>query len=268
MQQSYKDYKVIVVDHGSTDGTSEYITKKFPDVIVLKGDESMWWTAATNLGVKYAIQKGKKEDWILTLNNDLVVGEKYLETLVYEYHLNKPCLVGSICIDFDDKNRVEDVGCKWNRFNAKHVKLTKIYDTNYANLLNKHDSIDTDVLSGRGVLIPFGVFNEIGLYDEKKLPHYGADNDFSIRAKNAGYKLIISVKSSVYAHLKETGVDFNRKISYKVFIKSLFSINSSTNLKTRYYFAMKHSPIKGLYFIIDVIRVILSFHISLIKTIK
>lgn len=266
--QSYPFYKVIIVDDGSTDGTKEMIVDEFPEVIRLAGDGNLWWTGATNMGIKYVFEFENVQDegFILTLNNDLEVEPNYIENLLNVYKQNKPCLVGSICIDFENRNRIEDLGCKWNRFTAKLMNNVKEYGDNYETLM-KHNVnfVESDMLSGRGVLIPMKIFDENGYFDEKTFPQYAADNDFSLRAKNIGYKLLISVYSPVYAHLKETGDDFKRKIQYNVFLKSLFSIKSSTNIKTRYYFAIKHSPIKIIFFFIDMARVIVSFHILFIK---
>jgi GT2 family glycosyltransferase len=51
-KQTYKNFKVIIVDDGSMDGTGDMIEKDFPEVIPLKGDGELWWTGATNMGVE------------------------------------------------------------------------------------------------------------------------------------------------------------------------------------------------------------------------
>ena len=47
-------YYVIVIDDGSTDGTSEAIQSLYPDVIILTGDGNLWWTGAIKKGMEYA----------------------------------------------------------------------------------------------------------------------------------------------------------------------------------------------------------------------
>jgi GT2 family glycosyltransferase len=81
--QAYRDYLIIVVNDGSADGAAKKIADKYPGVKVLEGDGQLWWSASTNLGVEYALSlSGSQKDFILTLNNDLVVRENYLADLI------------------------------------------------------------------------------------------------------------------------------------------------------------------------------------------
>jgi hypothetical protein len=102
-------------------------------------------------------------------------------------------------------------------------------------ILNTDFDLDVDVLPGRGTLVPVSVFQQIGNFNVKMLPHYGADYEFSVRAKRAGYRLVVSHKAKVYAMLHITGIEASDKkiISLKECATLLFSHKSKTNL--RYY---------------------------------
>ena len=63
--------KVLLVDNGSTDGTSEAVRKKFPWVTVLETGENLGFTGGNNVGIRYALENGA--DYVLLLNNDTIV---------------------------------------------------------------------------------------------------------------------------------------------------------------------------------------------------
>ncbi len=77
--QTFKDFKVIIVDDGSSDGTSKMITEQFPDIILLKKEGDLWWSESTNIGVKHAI--GLDATRILTMNDDTLLEPNLIEKL-------------------------------------------------------------------------------------------------------------------------------------------------------------------------------------------
>jgi hypothetical protein len=92
-----------------------------------------------------------------------------------------------------------------------------------------------DVLPGRGTLVPLEVFRRIGTFNRRRLPHYGADYEFSIRARRAGFKLAVSHRATVYAKLRITGLypPDRSRISLTECARLLCSRKSTANL--RYY---------------------------------
>ncbi len=247
LKQNFHKYKIVVVDHGSTDGTSEKIATQFPLVIVITGDESMWWAAATNLGVQYAISNNA--DFVLTLNNDLEVNSDYLNSLLKIYYENKPCLVGSLTVDIKNQDKILFIGGTWNKYLAKYKAHNNIYKS-VKNLDTNFEKIESDMLPGRGVLIPIEALQKVGLFDEVNFPHYCADDDFSVRCKYEGFKLIVSIKSIVKSYTDDTNSLFK--------FTNFTSIRSPLNFSTRYKWARKHTPMPILYFIIDIARIITS----------
>lgn len=256
LTQHYKHYTIIVVNDGSTDNTADYIRSKYKDVILLQGSGNLWWTGATNMGVEKALELSTAAgDFILTLNNDLEVNEHYLESLVAAAQKNQPALIGSVSVDINKIEKVHFAGTLWSATTAKYRPAVS-KKLSYSELLKMGETIHTDLLPGRGVLIPINVFREIGLYDFASFPHYMADEDFAVRAKKPGYKLLVATKAVVYNHVNETGLKKQAK-NFKFFKDVFTSIKSPVNFSNRWRWAKKHAAIFApAYFLFDMTRIV------------
>lgn len=234
--QTYRDFKVIVLDDGSIDNTSEAIMVKFPDVILLNGDGNLWWAGAMNKCFEYVNKKAEDTDFVLMLNNDLILKEDYLQNVVDSIKPNE--IIGSVAFDISNEENVVYAGEFLGRFSANsymiHKKIKK-----YAKL----NEWKTDLLTGRGTIFPKSLINKIGFMHNQSMPQYGADVEFSVRAKKAGFKLKIYKKIKVYSYVNNTGKgSIYKKSNLKDFISSFFTLRSPNYYKSRFYFAKTYTP--------------------------
>ncbi|RCR70856.1 glycosyltransferase family 2 protein [Larkinella punicea] len=261
-RQTVAEITIVVVDDGSTDGTDEMIRTEFPGVVVLPGDGTLWWTEGTNVGVRYALQNrvAGEENFVLTINDDTEVRPDYVASLLATYAQHKPCLAGSVSVDIAKPDSLQYAGMKLNLYSANETYLANSrFQNSYSRLKEITDAIDSDSLPGRGVLIPFGVFEKVGLYDTEHYVHYMADIEFTVRAKRAGYRLVISPSSIVYEHVEATGLQINHQLPIRKFWKGLWGRYSPINIPMRYHFAMRHTHTKHLYLVLEVGRIVTGY---------
>jgi len=255
--QTNKNFETVIIDDGSTDGTSLMIQNSFPSVKVINGDGNLWWTGAINLGVKYAIQNGA--NYILCLNNDLICPNDYIQNILSNIQKYPDSIIGSLVVSHLDEDTIIDGGSCINKYTAKNRSL---YNGKKLSKIKFDDEVaKVNILSGRGVVIPAPVFPKIGLFN-KKLPQYGADYEFSIRAFSCGINLMLAYNAKVYSFEKTHNIKKRyNELGIMQFTKSLFSKKSSNCILYRYRFStLSFGKILGIWFFtLDVIRINLSY---------
>ena len=76
-EQSYKNFEIVVVDNGSSDGTVEALRQLYSPVVIVELDRNVGVTAGRNAGIVVA-----KGDIILCLDSDASPGRDSLTNLV------------------------------------------------------------------------------------------------------------------------------------------------------------------------------------------
>ena len=91
---TYPNYEVILVDNGSKGNEADILEKKYKDYIkLIRNKENLGFAEGNNVAIREVIKEGKS-DYILLLNNDIIVEPDFLDELV-KYAKRHP-EVGSI----------------------------------------------------------------------------------------------------------------------------------------------------------------------------
>lgn len=238
-RQTVSGFHIVVVDDGSTDGTSDAVAKAYPEATVIRGDGNLWWSGAMNAGVKHALKIGS--DYIISLNNDLEVAENYIEKMIYWACRKPEALFGSYSFDIETRKPVFG-GCRIVWETGKVISLVKTLPSEQRNGLH-----EVTHFSGRGLWIPAQVFRRIGFFDDKHLPLYAADDDFTLRARKKGYEVYCNFDARLYSHI-EAAANFENRKSYslKGCFNHLFGIKGAGNVKNATIIAFRHCPKKYL----------------------
>ena len=241
-QQTVRGFTVVVVDDGSSDGTGDALRREFPSVKILRGDGSLWWTGAMNLGVAWALEEAGPDDLILTLNNDTIPPRGYIEGLVRAHEAVPDALIGSLLVRADDGQTIIDGGVHVTWTTAKYWTASRGAALRFRDG-SKPQLKPVDVLSGCGTLVPVRAFRRAGPYDQARLKHYAADYEFSRRALRAGFALFVDWACPLYVHEHETGIHASVGASgVHGLLRSFWNIRSANDFRTRFRFAVSACP--------------------------
>ena len=259
-KQTVKDFKVIIVDDGSTDGTYEMIEKEFPEVILLKEKGDLWWAEATNIGIRRGIGQGA--DYIMTLNDDTLPEPDYIYMMIKWLKEKPKALLGALAIDIKSLKPIFG----GEILNWKSCKYESLLDK--IPIMEQKGLHKVNVFPGRGLLIPVEVFQDIGFFDSKNFPQTVADLDFTIRATNAGYSIFCNYDAKIKIYPEESGgVKLVKNRSWKSYYEHLFGMRGAANIKWFTKFTFKNAPKEYLikFLVVGLLKRIVSYPIRWIK---
>jgi len=75
--QKFRDFEIIVVDNGSSDGSAEYIRREYPAIILVETGKNLGFAGGTNAGIRAA-----RGEFIFTLNNDTIADPNMLGEII------------------------------------------------------------------------------------------------------------------------------------------------------------------------------------------
>ena len=110
--QSYKNFDILIVDNGSSDGSSEYIYKlsnELSNYHYIFLSDNMGFAYAVNRGFEFAINNNY--DYSILLNNDAYVEDDFVKELVHSISEdNNTFAVSSMMINYHDKELIDSFG--------------------------------------------------------------------------------------------------------------------------------------------------------------
>jgi hypothetical protein len=229
------EFKVIIIDDHSTDGTSSWLEANHPGIIVLNGSGSLWWSGCLNMGIRYVLNQ-QDFKYVLLWNHDTLCENNYFDKLTECLHkYDSTTIIASKIYFLDKPDIIFNMGAFFNSNSGKSAQNG--YGMTDSEEFAK--PVYVDWAGGMGTLIPIGIFHKIGLFDEKNFPQYYGDCDFCLRAKDNGFKLVVLPELKIWNDKSSSGMEHNGQ--WKFFLLSLFSIKSNHNIIVRFKFVKRHS---------------------------
>lgn len=199
--QRHRNFRIIVVDNGSTDDSVEFVNGHYPEVQLVELPENRGFSAAVNEGIKAG-----RNDWVLLLNNDIEMDSLCLENLMREAVAEPDYKLFALkMVSFHERSILDGAGDGVLRGGVGYRLGTMEPDS-------ERYSTKKQVFGacGGAALYHRSVFDTIGCFDEEFFA-YLEDVDLNMRAVRAGYKCCYIPEAVVY-HVGSatTGSKFNR----------------------------------------------------------
>lgn len=239
--QTTKDFSILVVDNGSTDGSFELLSA-YPEVRSIRFEENKGFCAAVNAGIRAA-----DTEYVILLNNDTKARDHFVEQLLEAIGKNPGIFsVSARMLNMNDPELMDDAGdlyCAlgWAFARGKGKKAEE-----YA--------VPCKVFAacGGAAIYRRAVFEQIGYFDEQHFA-YLEDLDIGYRARIYGYQNRYEPKAEVLhagsgfsgSRYNEFKVNFSSANSVYVIGKNMPILQILINLP----FLLTGFAIKILFFI-------------------
>jgi GT2 family glycosyltransferase len=188
-EQTFRDFEIILVDNGSTDGSAEFAEKRYGDFIrIIRNDKNLGFTGGNNVGIQ-----ASKGGYIVLLNNDTWVDPHWLEELAKATRFDPPIgMWGSKVCSYYQRDRIEGVGelIYWDGLCRSQGQ----YEQDHG----QYNAMEEILFPpGCGAMYRKSLFDGIGLFDEDFFA-YADDSEIGIRARLAGWKSVYVPKAVLY----------------------------------------------------------------------
>ena len=187
LKETNYNFELIVVDNDSPDKSGENFSKEYPQCKFILNKKNLGVSEGLNVGIK-----NSKGEYIVVLNNDLVVAPKWLDHLFDAFRKYGSGLYQPKFLKMKDNSIIDSTG-----------NLVNIFGFGFSREKGKKDRLQHNKIeeigfaAGTCLFCPKEIFDKVGLFDEKFFA-YNEDLDLGWRAKLQNFKSFYVPKSIVY----------------------------------------------------------------------
>jgi len=226
--QTYRNYHLVLIDDGSTDGTEQMVREKIDNITVLKGKGNWWWAGSLQQGVSWLKKENSSEsNIVLIINDDVSFDPYFLEHAISIMKNKRRTLLLAQLID-KKTGKIRESGVNADLKRQKfHIALSPE---------------DINCLSTRGLFLRFSDLLDIGDFHPNLLPHYGSDYEFTIRAHRKNFYLCTTPDLAVCPDEEQTGYHKVYADNFMEYLSRYFSKKSVSNPFYRSMFIVLTAP--------------------------
>ena len=167
---------IFLTDDGSTDGTSDAVKNRFPQVNLIKGDGNLFWAGGMRLAWRTAMLS-KEYDAYLLINDDVRLTPDFIENLLKtdQYSLEKTKTRGIYSgITVDEQTGKVTYGGSLIKTNHIVMKMQMLAPQEFPQ--------QCEITNANVLWVSKEVVNKIGIFNYR-FTHGIADYDYSLQAR-------------------------------------------------------------------------------------
>jgi GT2 family glycosyltransferase len=192
LRATYPALRVLLVDNASTDGSVQEVRSRYPEVEVLVMAANLRFAGGNNAGMRHALESSA--EYLVLLNNDTVVDPGFLEPLVARMAADPGTGMVAPKIFYHATPEViwfaGGAISMWTG-TMRHIGIREVDR-------GQHDRPgDIEYATGCCVMVRSSVVRRVGMLDESFFI-YGEDADWSMRVRQAGYRILYEPASKVW----------------------------------------------------------------------
>ena len=184
-RMTYPNYRLVLVDNASTDGTIEAVKSRFPRVETVINPVNKGFGGGFNVGIDYALDQGA--DYVFMINNDTFVEPSMLDELVAYAGPPDLGMLAPKVYYADEPNRIWSVGGRCHSWNLEMIDT----GDNQLDRGQWDKPLERDYLVGCALLLKRSMLENVGMFDPDYSPIYYEDSDLCFRTRQAGYRLLL-----------------------------------------------------------------------------